>query len=92
MAFLETIFANLPYKSVERYIETEGGMVPEIVPSENDSLLHENLERYLPEFTRDYCGMDFEDEDAIDSALFDFGLSFFRRNKNDKIWLSISQN
>ena len=87
LIFIETIFANLPYKSVADYVETENGIDPVLEPCDNSSELHEAMERCLPEFARAYVRIDFRDEDAINRAMFDFGLSYFHRHPNDPIWL-----
>lgn len=87
LVFIETIFANLPYKSVADYVETENGIDPVLEPCDNSSELHEAMERCLPEFARAYVRIDFRDEDAINRAMFDFGLSYFHRHPNDPIWL-----
>lgn len=89
LIFIETIFANMPYRSVSKYTENEDGIIePVIVPCENDSKLHELLEKYLPQFAHDYAKMELENEDAIGSALFDFSLSYFHRHPNDPVWIN----
>ncbi|MCM1561781.1 MAG: hypothetical protein NC123_19945, partial [Butyrivibrio sp.] len=87
MLFIETIFANLPYKTVTDYVVNGNGIEPVLEPCENSAGLHEALERCLPEFARLYVRLDFRDEDAIDHALFDFGLSYFHRHPNDPVWI-----
>lgn len=87
MIFIEAFFANLPYKTVSAYTESTEGVEPVIVPCENNMELHEAMEKCLPEFARKYVGLDFQNEEAIDRALFDFGLSYFHRHPNDPIWI-----
>lgn len=88
MIFIEAIFANLPYQSITKYQENEEGLMePVIQESDYHKLVYDGLSVYLPRFARDYARMDFQDEDAIDHALFDFGLSYFHRHPNDPIWL-----
>lgn len=87
LIFIEAIFANLPYKSIENYIETENGIEPVIVSCENNVELHKAMERYLPYFARSYVKLEFQNEDAINRAMFDFGLSYFHRHPNDPIWI-----
>lgn len=86
MLFIETIFANLPYKALTNYIETENGIEPVLEPCEYNSELYLALERCLPEFARAYVRLDLRDEDAINRAMFDFGLSYFHRHPDDPIW------
>ena len=85
--FIETIFANLHYKSIEFFERGEDGRVhPVIVPNDNDMRLQEAMEEYLPMFARDYVSLGFFDEDSADRALFDFGLSYFHRHPGDVMW------
>ena len=86
MIFIETIFANLPYKALTNYVETENGIEPVLEPCEYNSELYLALEQCLPEFTRAYVRLDLRDEDAINRAMFDFGLSYFHRHPDDPIW------
>ncbi len=88
LIFVESIFANLHYKSIEEFVENENGVVePVIEENENDKELQEAMEEYLPKFASDYVSLDFLDEDGCDYACFDFGLSYFHRHQNDPIWL-----
>ncbi|MBQ8146510.1 MAG: CDP-glycerol glycerophosphotransferase family protein [Clostridia bacterium] len=88
LIFVETLFANLPYKSIEEFYENENGIVePVIIENENDKELHSAMEEYLPKFASDYVSIDFLDEDGCDRACFDFGLSYFHRHPNDTMWL-----
>lgn len=87
MIFIETYFANVPYKTVSAYEESGERVEPVIIPCENSMELHEAMERCLPEFARRYVRLNFQEEEAIDRALFDFGLSYFHRHPNDPIWI-----
>ncbi|MBP3495887.1 MAG: CDP-glycerol glycerophosphotransferase family protein [Clostridia bacterium] len=88
LIFVETLFANLHYKSIEEFTENENGVVePIIVENENDMELQEAMEKYLPEFARDYVNIDFLNEEACDRACFDFGLSYFHRHPKDPMWV-----
>lgn len=87
MLFIETIFANLPYKTLTNYAETENGIEPVLEPGEYNPELYLAMERCLPEFAREYVRLDLRDEDAINRAMFDFGLSYFHKHPNDPIWL-----
>ncbi|MBO4983648.1 MAG: CDP-glycerol glycerophosphotransferase family protein [Clostridia bacterium] len=88
LIFVETIFANLHYKSIEEFVENENGVVePVIEENENDKELQVAMEEYLPKFATDYVSLDLLDEDGCDRACFDFGLSYFHRHPNDPMWL-----
>ncbi len=88
LIFVETLFANLHYKSIEEFTENENGVVePVIVANENDMELQEAMEKYLPEFARAYVNIDFLNEDDCDRACFDFGLSYFHRHPKDPMWV-----
>ncbi len=88
MIFIESIFANLPYETVKRYqVAANGKIEPVLTTCENNAAIHQSLCRYLPEFARDYAALPFLDEANIRSVLFDFGLSFFHRNKRADIFL-----
>lgn len=87
MLFIEMIFANLPYKTLTNYAETENGIEPVLEPGEYNPELYLAMERCLPEFAREYVRLDLRDEDAINRAMFDFGLSYFHKHPNDPIWL-----
>lgn len=86
--FIEAIFANLPYQSVAAYEERDGRIEPVLKPAQNNAEVHEALEQYLPAFTKDFCQLQFEDERAIERSLFDYSLSYFHLNGEDKIFTS----
>lgn len=88
--FIESIFANLPYRSVSSYERKNGKVEPVLNPCDNNQSLHNALERYLPEFATDFCRMIFENEESIGRSLFDFGISFFHNNKSQDIFLQMT--
>ncbi len=81
--FIEAVLANIPYRSVEKYIEKDGKCSPELVSCDADRELYEALMKYMPQFARDLCGLDLVDTDGTRRLLFDFGLSFFHNNRKD---------
>ena len=85
LIFIEAIFANLHYKTVSQYVETENGMEPIITPNDNNAELHEMMQEYLPKFTEDYMSLELENENDLERSLFDFGLSFFHRNPKHSV-------
>lgn len=85
LIFVETIFANLPYESIETYEYGEDGkIVPVIKERENDKELHEALEQYLLEFCEEICKMNFLDEEKLNRNLFDFSLKWCNKHPEDK--------
>lgn len=86
LIFVEIIFANLPYESIERYEYSEDGKVsPVINKRKNDQNLHEALEKYLLEFCEKFCSMEFLDEDKLERDLLDFSLEWWKKkNFSDK--------
>ena len=85
LLFMETIFANLHYESVESYVYKEGCIEPVINPSSNDMKLQESMERYLPAFCRDFYSCGLIDEDEAEKRLNDFALFYFFNNLTDPI-------
>lgn len=85
LIFVETIFANLPYESIEGYTyDTTNNVVPIIKERQNDKNLHEALENYLVQFAEEYSKMNFLDEDRIDRELFNFSLKWCNSTPNDR--------
>lgn len=82
--FIEAIFANLPYKSIESYLNTDGYMKPKIEEnSEYDEELFLLMEKNLIKFTEDYCACEFIDESKLTRELFDSALAFYHTNPSD---------
>lgn len=78
--FLESIFANMPYKSIEKYEMKEEKIVPVIVPIQCDKELYDSMQRILPEFAKKYAGLELKEPEATDRALFDFALEYYKAN------------
>lgn len=85
LLFIEAIFANLPYKSIEKYDYMDGRIEPIKTSCENDKEIYEAFEKYLPRFSRDFCTIKFLNEDAIERSLFDFSLTYFKKNVDDEV-------
>lgn len=88
--FIESIFANLPYRSVASYEEKDGKILPVLKSCDNNQKLHTAMEEYLPQFASDFCKLNLEDEEAIGRSLFDFGLSYFHNNKSAEIFVQMT--
>ena len=85
LIFIEAIFANLPYRSIEKYEYKDGKFEAVKRPCENDIEIYEAFEEYLPKFSKDFCEIHFLNEDAIERSLFDFSLKYFKENVDDEV-------
>ena len=81
--FVESFFANMPYKSIENYEEKDGKIQPVIVPIEYDRNLYESMEQLLPEFAQKYAALELTYPEDTDRLLYEFALNFFNDNKED---------
>ena len=81
--FLEGIFANMPYKSLEKYEETENGIVPVLEKIEYDVELYRAMEDIIPVYASKYAEYSLRDSDRFDHDVFDFLLKYYENNKDD---------
>ena len=81
--FIEAIFANMPYRSVESYEEVDGVLRPVIRDIPCNQNLFDSMNRLLPEFARRYAALGLEDGEATDHQLFDFALEFYTANRDN---------
>ena len=89
--FIECIFANMPYRSVESYEMKDGRIEPVIVPLQCDANLFDAMERILPEFAASYAALDLDHPEDTDRALYDFALDYYKDNlTNDAFIENIS--
>lgn len=88
LVFVESVFANLPYKTVERYERNGGKIEPVLTSCENDAEMHRCLEQYLVQFAHDFCSLDLNDEGTTGRSLYDFGMDYFKPNTDDGILLN----
>lgn len=85
LIFVEAIFANLPYRSIDEYAENEEGkVVPVKKECDYDEALYHALDTYMPLFARMLCNMDLDDPIGTMHALYDFGLSYFHGTRKQK--------
>lgn len=84
LIFVEALFANLPYRSVIEYKREGGHIAPVLNSCENDKVLHEAFEQYLVQFAKDFYSMKFLDEVTAEKELFNFSLSYYQTNMEDK--------
>lgn len=80
--FIEAIFANMPYRSIERYKNEDGKWIPEIKPLDCDTELFDRMQEYLPLFAKDFCGIPAEDRISLGRGLIDFAISFYVENQD----------
>lgn len=76
-AFIESIFACINYKTVENYERVNGKWIPvtEEIVCEQD--LFYAMEKYLPEFAKEYCTLPLTDRDTTGRGLIDFAISWY---------------
>lgn len=92
IVFIETLFSNIPYKSIENYITNNGVVEPILVKSDNNEVLHTALKKYLLLAAKDYANLDFLNRKAIGGMLYDFALSYFYRFPNDAVYIETISN
>lgn len=78
LLFVEVLFANMPYRSIEKYQIENGRVVPVLNSCDNDPGLFDAFSTYLPQFARDFYSMDLLDEDTIEKELFDFAMGYYK--------------
>lgn len=85
LIFVESLFANLPYKSIQGYRKKNGIILPDF--QDNPTLnreLFDAFSEYLPRFAHDYSHLKMIDRDMMNRCLFDFALSYFYQHMDDK--------
>lgn len=87
--FVEAIFANLNYKSIESYHLEGDRYEPDIVSIDCDEALFRAMEEFLPVFTEDYLRCNFIDCASLRRELFDFSLCYYADNMTNPIFLDI---
>ncbi|MBQ4155857.1 MAG: CDP-glycerol glycerophosphotransferase family protein, partial [Clostridia bacterium] len=88
LIFVEALFANIDYKSIEEYTHDENGLViPVKQKADCDKELFEAMNKRLLEFTDDFLTESFADIDYLGRALLKFSLEYFRDNPTDEVLL-----
>lgn len=85
--FVEAIFANMPYKSIEEYRLENNKWVPEIKELECDFELFEAMQECLPKFADDYCRLEVNDRDSIGRTMIDFAINYYYENQKDSLFV-----
>lgn len=83
LLFMEAVFANMPYKSIEEYEITGGNIRPVISPKLYDKDLYEAMNELLPEYAKRYAALDLSDPLSADYTQFDFSLDYFNENSDN---------
>ena len=81
--FMESIFANMPYRSIEKYEMRDGKIEPVIEPISHDGDLFAAMETLLPKYARKYASARLNDASWTDRRVFDFLLDYFYLHQND---------
>ena len=81
--FIEAIFANMPYRSVEGYYEEAGVIKPVIEPIPYDRTLFEAMQTCLPMVARSYAQLELLHPEDTDRMLYDFLFDYFKSNRQD---------
>ena len=89
VVFAESIFANLPYKTIEKYEYKDKRIEPIFHSCENDVSMNTALETYLVRFAKDFCNLQLEDEGTTAHYLYDFGMMYFKPSTDDHILLDV---
>ncbi len=82
LLFVEAIFANIPYKSIEEYCYENGKYEPVIKPIECDMDLFHAMERDLVLFARDFSRAEFCDVKTLEQKMFAFIIQIQNESKN----------
>jgi len=85
--FIESIFANMPYKSVEGYKFENGKWEPIISPLECDMRLFNSMMEYLPAFAEEYCNYECLDRDRLGRELIDYAIGYYGGNVSDRMFV-----
>ena len=87
--FIEAIFANMPYKSIESYKLVNGKYEPVINNISYDKELFNAMEKYLLEFTRNYEALDVTDREKLDRGLYNFILDYYKTYQEDEMFIKV---
>lgn len=82
IAVMETVFANMPYYSIENYEKIDGIIKPVIVPNKMyDRSLFETMNHILPIMAESYVKCQFDNPKEFSRKLFDFIIQYIHDNK-----------
>lgn len=85
LVFIESIFANIPYKSISGYKYSDDKIIPIIESKENNENLYDGMNNVLPEFIEKFYSVNFLDLDEIERNFYDFGIDYFKNKPDDEL-------
>ncbi|MCR4672243.1 MAG: CDP-glycerol glycerophosphotransferase family protein [Lachnospiraceae bacterium] len=81
--FIEAVFANMPYKSIEKYEYRENGrLYPVIREDSYDEELFESMNEILPEFARRYARLGLRTPEDTSRLLYEFVFDYYNENRD----------
>lgn len=87
MLFIEAIFANLPYGTVQGYRREGDRVVPIVAERSHDEELARALIEELPRFAEDLAGLDLQDRDRTLRDLFQFAFADVEGRSDEMIYV-----
>ncbi len=81
--FIEAIFANMPYKSIEKYKKVGDRYEPVINPISYNYNLYESMNEILPEFARRYASLSLKNPEDVDHLLCEFMFDYYKTHTDD---------
>ena len=82
--FIESLFANMPYKSIDSYERLADGTIKAVKqPIDCDWELFNAMEYLMPEYAKGYAGLTLDDPEGMDKGMFDFLIQYFEDNKTE---------
>lgn len=82
--FIESIFANMPYKSIQEYKEVDGKYVPVIEDIPYNKELFASMNTLLPVFAYEYAKLDLLYPEDTDRMLYDFVFDYYKENLTNR--------
>lgn len=83
LIFMESLFANMPYASVEAYENKEGRIEPVLEEIPCDKVLMEVMERLLPEYAIRYAALQLEHPEETGRGQYEFLIDYFENHQKD---------
>lgn len=78
--FIEGYFANMPYKSIEKYQVVGDRIEPVIEPIPYNKSVYGAMQKILPMFARAYVKLELSTPEDTDRLLYDFALNYYSEN------------
>ncbi|MEB7781078.1 CDP-glycerol glycerophosphotransferase family protein [Mammaliicoccus fleurettii] len=85
LIFVESIFANIPYKSVSGYQYDNNKAIPVIEYKDYNKKLYSSMNKLLSEFIEMFYSLDFIELDEIERNFYDFGIDYFKNKPDDEL-------